>query len=91
MRHRLSLATELNLGYNTRSPPLYQAFFADFFGLFHARSAIHSEADLETTLPARFAIHPPLHREGKKVGILRCIFVLLSREPIPRRHTRSEG
>ena len=34
MRHRLSLATELNLGYNTRSPPHCQAFFADFFGLF---------------------------------------------------------
>ncbi len=34
MRHRLSLATELNLGYNTRSPPLCQAFFSDFFGLF---------------------------------------------------------
>ena len=34
MRHRLSLATELNLGYNTRSPPLCQAFlqiFSDFF------------------------------------------------------------
>jgi len=43
MRHRLSLATELNLGYNTRSPPLCQAFFAVFFGLFSCQRQFMTE------------------------------------------------